>query len=134
MASKTKIIQYNFKDFTVDADVTSGGKLQIVSGATAIENALRVWLTSFSGECVRNPNGGGNVSRWLFKPITQDTQNEIIMAIREGLDNDFRPYLTLENLEVTPNFEGMYWTIAVTAYCPSANTGVYVIEKLRKIT
>lgn len=129
-----KISKVTYKDYSVDADVDTSGQLTVLTDSAAIQNALRIWLESFGGERVRDPGRGGMVTKWLFKPMSEDVREEIEISIRMGVENEFAPFIQIANISVTPNYEKGYWSIKVDAYCPSIRKGVTAIENLRALT
>jgi len=87
-----------------------------VFNSKAIQNALRLWITSYKGDTLRQPSKGGYVTRWLFKPMTEYTKESITLAIQEGILNDFKNELAVKNLIVEPNYEKKYWKISLDVY------------------
>ena len=51
--------QVIYKDYSIDADLTSTGALKVLEGRDAITNALKLWISSFRGEVMRDPSKGG---------------------------------------------------------------------------
>lgn len=127
------ISKYRFKDYSYDAEIDGKGVLTVLSDADAIVNAVHIWITSFSGERVRDLGGGGLVTKWLFKPLTEDTRQEVEIAIRMGIENEFSPYLTIKRLSVVADAEDMAWIIYLDTYCSSIGQGVSTIEKIRTL-
>ena len=131
MESNNKVI---YKDYSIDATLTSTGTLEVLEGKQAIINALRLWLSSFKGEFIRDPERGGYITRWLMKPINADTALSIKRAIFDGLTDEFSPALIPSAVEVIPNYEKEYWEINIEAYCPAFRESINVIENIRKLT
>ena len=121
----------DYSDYSIYAETDSRGVLKLLVGKEAVENALRLWLVSFPGEVIRSPQKGGYITRWLFKPMNEDTQQMIREAIMEGLYEDFSPALKLKSLEVTPIYDKEQWRISITAYSPFMKTEINVIENMR---
>jgi len=103
-------------DTSYDATIQSTGEIEQLWGEEALNNALKMWLASFSGEVLRQPTKGGYLMSWLMKPMTEDSVDRIKMGIRDGLNQDFTPFLEILDLEVTPNYEKRYWHIVLSVY------------------
>lgn len=117
----------------MDAELTVNGVLRTLEGKDAIANALRQWISSFKGEVIRQPDKGGYISRWLMKPITEETALAIKRAILDGLTDEFTPVLIPQVIEVIPHYEQQYWEIHVEAYSPEFRESINVMENIRKL-
>jgi hypothetical protein len=122
-----------YKDYSIDALTDNKGVLTLLSGKQALENALRLWITSFKGEFNRNPEAGGYVTRWLTKPITDDYATKIRNAILDGLNDEFFPSLIVSKLEITPHYQEEFWEIHLEAYSPSVKESINIIENIRRL-
>lgn len=131
---KTSLKGQVYKDFPYDAQLDSNGDMIILEDYAAVQNALRLWLYSMRGERIRQPNYGGYVTRWLYKPLTEDTRDNIQYAILTGLREEFYPTITVNEVNVTPNYEDESWTIEVKATLDRTQEDLYVIEDIRRIT
>lgn len=126
--------QVIYKDYSIDADLTSTGALKVLEGRDAITNALKLWISSFRGEVMRDPSKGGYITRWLMKPISESTAIAIKRAILDGLNDEFYPVLIPSVVEVIPNYEREYWEIHIEAYSPEFRESINMIENIRKLT
>ena len=126
-------METKFKDYPMDAELTVNGVLRTLEGKDAIANALRQWISSFKGEVIRQPDKGGYISRWLMKPITEETALAIKRAILDGLTDEFTPALIPQVIEVIPHYEQQYWEIHVEAYSPEFRESINVMENIRKL-
>lgn len=122
-----------YRDYSIDAEVNSDGVLEVLEGRAALENAIRQWVSSFRGEYIRNPRKGGYITYWLLKPMNEETRRSIVESIREGFYEDFYPAMEIRTLDVTPNYEGMFWEIHLEGYSPSVKIAVNIHEKLRAL-
>ncbi len=122
-----------YKDFSIDAKTDEEGKLIVLEGKKALENAILQWVSSFKGEYIRNPNKGGYVTKWLLKPMTEETQQSIKEAILEGFYEDFNPEVVLTKLEVNPIYEKRIWEIIMEGYSPTLKQPINIEEKLRNL-
>lgn len=129
--AQTQVI---YKDYSIDADLTSTGALKVLEGRDAITNALKLWISSFRGEVMRDPSKGGYVTRWLMKPISETTAIAIKRAILDGFNDEFYPVLIPSVIEVIPNYEREYWEIHIEAYSPEFRENINMIENIRKLT
>jgi len=123
-----------YSDFTSNAEIELDGSLRIVTGSDALANSLRMWISSFRGEILRNPTKGGYVIQWLMKPMSEETRVRIAEAIEEGLFEDFDPKITLQKLTVTPNYENKYWEIELRGYAPLLKESFSLATKLRRLS
>lgn len=122
-----------YKDYSIDAELETTGALKILVGKEAITNALRQWISSFRGEIIRDPNRGGYITRWLMKPLSEDTALAIKRAILDGFVDEFYPVLIPSLIEVIPNYEREYWEIHIEAYSPEFRENINVIENIRRL-
>lgn len=97
----------------------------------AFMNSLRIWLASFSGEVIHNPGRGGFLVQFLMKPMTQVNNDIMSEAIRVGLINDFTPRVTVNYVQVVPNYEKRYWEINVSVYSPDLKENLTLSEKIK---
>jgi hypothetical protein len=126
--------QVIYKDYSIDADLTSTGALKVLEGRDAVTNALKLWISSFRGEVMRDPSKGGYITRWLMKPISETTAVAIKRAILDGLNDEFYPILIPSIVDVIPNYEREYWEIHIEAYSPEFRENINMIENIRKLT
>lgn len=122
-----------YKDYSLDAELNDSGNLKILEGKYAINNALRLWLSSFKGDIIRKPNSGGYLTRWLVKPLTEDTALAIKRAILDGLNDEFSPALTVTSMSVIPKYKSQYWEIHIEAYCSEFREDINIIENIRRL-
>lgn len=122
-----------YKDYSIDAELETTGALKILEGREAITNALRQWISSFKGEIIRDPDRGGYITRWLMKPLSEDTALAIKRAILDGFVDEFYPVLIPNLIEVIPNYEREYWEIHIEAYSPEFRESINMIENIRRL-
>ncbi|KKM77100.1 hypothetical protein LCGC14_1373480, partial [marine sediment metagenome] len=103
-------------DISYKGTIGLSGEVEQLWGVDALNNAVRMWLASFSGEIVRQPGKGGYLMKWLMKPMNELSIDRIRMGIRNGLNQDFTPFLEILSLEVVPNYEHRYWIIILSVY------------------
>lgn len=103
-------------DLDLSGGVDSYGRINEVYNSDALNNAILMWIASVEGETFRNPKKGGYITKLLGKPMRQTNVDQFKMQIRNGFDRDFRPYLTINALEVIPHYEEKYWEIYMEVY------------------
>ena len=123
----------HIKDYSYNALEDSQG-LMVLKDREAIENALRMWLVSFKGERTRNPDAGGYVTQWLFKPMNEDTAFDIKTAIRVGIEREFVPNVEIYSVTVDPDYVNESWYIEVYGFITVLQEELHVIENLRRQT
>jgi len=103
-----------------DLNLTGGadpyGHIKDAWGADALNNAIKMWIASYRGEAIRNPNSGGYITQWLMKPMNEANIPSITMSIKDGIEQDFSPSLTINAVTVTPNYVQRYWKIYLDVY------------------
>lgn len=133
MITATSLKGQKFIDFSYDSQQSVTGDLIVLRDREAIQNALVLWLYSLRGEKIRLPSQGGYVTKWLFKPLTLDTQQNIQFAIASGLQNEFSPILKIKEINVTPDNENDSWLIEVKAVITRTQEEIYAFENIRRI-
>jgi len=96
-------------DFLKTGGFDSNGQMQRIYGEEAIQNALSMWVESFKGEILRDPQSGGYIRYYIQKPLSEESQSGLSEAIRTGFDQDFSPELELTELVVQPDFAENAW-------------------------
>lgn len=123
-----------YVDFDSTAEIEPNGSLRLLTGNQVLENSLRMWIASFRGEIIRNPEKGGYIVQWLMKPMSEETGIRIKEAIQDGLFEDFDPKVVIQKLDVIPNYEQGYWQIELRGYAPSLKESFSLSEKLRRLS
>jgi phage baseplate assembly protein W len=70
-----------------------------VSGAEAVEQAIRSLLLTEPGERLRRPDYGVGLRRWLFASNTLELRTQIARAIEDSLQRE-EPRIRLQAVEV----------------------------------
>ena len=107
------------------------GEIKQLWEEEALTQSIKLWIASFRTDAMRNPQRGGYVTRWLMTPMNQVDEEEIVMSIRDGIYQDFSPYLEVRDLRATPNFERRYWEIYMEVYSPTLKVKAQVSEKIK---
>lgn len=85
-----------------------------VSGAAAVEQAIRTILLTEPGERLRRPSFGVGLRRWLFASNTIELRTQIARAIEEALERD-EPRIRLLDVNVeTPARQPTVLRIAIS--------------------
>lgn len=131
--TKTSLSGQQYVDYSYDSEFLETGELKTVEGYEAVQNALILWLYSLRGERIRMPSWGGYVTRWLFKPLTADTAENLQFCLTIGLREEFTPKLNIKTVSVIPDFENDSWIIEIDASLASTSESIHVIENIRRI-
>jgi hypothetical protein len=123
---KKYVFDYDYLGLT-----NSQGEIRTLWQEEALSQSIKLWIASFKGDAIRNPRRGGYVTRWLMKPMNTVDVDEIDMVIRNGIYEDFNPYLQILNLEIKPNYSQRYWEISLTVYSPDLKVSTEVTEKIK---
>jgi len=118
-------------DTAYTGGVDSQGQIVQLWGPSALDNAIILWLTSFRSDIIRDPNRGGYFTRWIFKPMNVKNIDAMMMSIRDGIDQDFIPQLTLLALNITPNFPKRYWEVFMQVFAKSLQIGTTLNVNIR---
>jgi hypothetical protein len=110
-------------DTDLNGGVDSNGQINQLWGSDALSNSIIMWLISFKGDIIHDPNRGGYFTYWLFKPMLLKNVDAMKMSIRNGIDQDFTPKLTLNKLDIIPNFAKRYWNVYMEVYAASLQIG-----------
>lgn len=109
------------------------GNIPVLSDLDALNNAIKLWLASFRGERLFYPNKGGPIIGYLLKPMSEETANDMRIAIREGLKNDFIPSVKVSKCEVECDYANNQYIINIVGYCPSLNLGVKYSDSINSL-
>lgn len=118
-------------DLALEGGIDRKGNLREVWNVDAIMNSIRMFFASFRGEVLRSPNLGGAVVSQLFRPMSEVDIDFLESVIRSAFNNDFRPRLQIESLEIEPNFERRFFRITLAAYSPDSGLLVEVDERIK---
>lgn len=118
-------------DHDLEGGADSNGQIRQVWGREALENSIKMWITSQSGEIIRSPQRGGYLFPWLTKPMTEVDTEDFAMSIRDGIDQDFTPALRIVRLEVNPNYSKRYWELYLEVQAQEFKTRVTISEKIK---
>jgi len=126
-----KQIEKHIYDHDYLGTVDTNGAIKQVWGEEALNQSLKHWLASFRGDIIRDPNKGGFLTPLLAKPMNLINQDNLKMAIKDGLYQDYKPYLAIQKLEVKAENEGRYWYIYLEVYSKDLKVSTVVEEKIK---
>jgi hypothetical protein len=90
----------------------SGGAVEYTD-SKAVGNALYLFLTSHQGEFLYQPGVGGVLDKSLFKTMTQESMEQLAFMIRNAISNAFTPYVTLQKLNIKPDYDNRILEIII---------------------
>lgn len=90
----------------------SGTALELLQ-EEAIHNAIILMLTAKKGEFIYNSHEGGIIDELLFKPMTTTSIERAKFKIRNAIVNHFTPSISIQNIDIVPNYEQRYYTIEI---------------------
>ena len=126
----------SFENYYVDIDYRgekdSSGNLKKYVDEGALEQSMKLWLASSTGEKLRRRNGG-YLLKHLQKPMTEDRAKEIKTSIQSGIERDFQPRLQLLSVEVTPMFSQKKWKVQIVGYSPVLKKAIAVDQIINNL-
>jgi len=128
MSDSNQIYVY---DTDYSGSIDPNGQITEQWGESALSQSIKLWLASYKGDVVRDPQRGGYLTSLLSKPMTALEADDIRMTLRDGLEQDFEPALEVRRLIVTPNYERRYWQIYIEVYAPALKLTTTVDEKIK---
>ncbi len=118
-------------DYDISGNIgLSGGIIQVWE-EDALINSLKMWIVSRRTDIVREPGRGGYVIDWLTKAAQEQNIENLEMAIRDGIDQDFSPPLQIINLEVTVNALKRTWNIYMEVFSAQLNLRATLEERIK---
>ena len=90
--------------------------------ANAIKNALNQWVNSNRGDYLMNPFAGGALDAFAFKTLNPESYMPLKMQLMTALINEFSPTISIEALNIIPDYENRITEIEVIYSIP--NEGV----------
>ena len=118
-------------DVDILGQIEPNGAIKELWEEDALSNAIKIWITSHKGDFIREPNRGGYVIQWFTRPMNTVNRQDIEMAIRNGFDQDFRPYMNIISLHIIPNNEKRYWELYMEVFSNDLNLRATIEERIR---
>ena len=113
----------SYFDSPIYKQVDSNGQLTISYNSEALSTAFTLWLVSGKGDNLKSVNGG-YLKRHLGKPMSEQRANEIRRSILVGMENEFKPAITVVDLKVISDFKKNRWIITLIGYNEQLNIGI----------
>lgn len=133
--SDTQITDYPIVyDLNMEGSIDKKGHVREMWNAEALTNSIKMWISSFRGDIMRGPDRGGYISEILMRPMDETDTDDFEQIIRNGFNEDFRPYLRVYNIEIVPNYERRYWSIRLQVYSPDLKVYAEVDERIKAST
>ena len=121
-------------DVTLEGGSDKKGQIQESWNAEALNNSLKMWISSFRGDIIRQADRAGYIAPLVMKPMNQVDVDQFEQIVRDGFNDDFRPFLRILTLEITPNYERRYWEIFMQVYSPDLKIHAEVSERIKAQT
>lgn len=115
--------QNYYTDSSITGTINTNGTVKRVYNSDALAQAFKIWLTSGKSEKLRTISGGWLIP-FLGKTMTDERANNIKKKLIEGLDKEFKPKITVTDLQVIPNYNKNYYIIYLQGYNPELNIGI----------
>ena len=113
-------------DLSLDGTISANGEIENYEGVEALQNAIKLFLTSFQADCIRNYGAGGFLTQYLSKPMSNQTAESMRIAIRMGFERMFKPQVNVSEISAIPNQQKRYWEISMKGYCPAIKDNIEV--------
>lgn len=117
-----------YTDFPLIKEITMNGEIKVYENNKALMQAVKIWLSSSNGEKIRSRDGGCLI-RFLGKVMDENTIGEMERVIRNSLETEFSPNLTVDTLKVIADKTRNRWIIYIVAFSIELQIGIndYVI-------
>lgn len=113
-------------DFAGTGDIlTSQGSISVVTDQDALVNAVNLWICSFRSERLYRPKAGGVIAPALLKPMSDERAKDMETRLRQGLQYEFNPSLSVQECVVKADFENNTYWIRIKGYCPALQVSIY---------
>lgn len=103
-------------DYSLFGGLDNNGEIKSYWNQDALSNSLMMWVASLKGDILRSPTRGGYIIKVLTQPMSEYSRLNLIDEIKRGLIEDFKPVLTITNLNVSPDYEKRQWLIDIDGY------------------
>ena len=106
-------VQNMYADIDIYGEESIPGNALEYFDTKAISNALNLWLTSSSGDFLRNPTAGGLLDKYLFKNLDNSSLFKIQLEITTAFKNNFSDVLALDGIQFNPDYNNRILEINV---------------------
>lgn len=104
-----EFVEWSDIDFNFEKSL--GGEIVIATAEDAINQSIKILLSTMKGEHVRSEIGSG-LYNILFKPMNEESAEEIKRVIETNIGR-YENRVILERVRVVPDFETNYYTIEI---------------------
>lgn len=115
--------KYIYTDFSRRKIINRNGELTRYNNNEALEQAIKIWISSQKGEKIRT-TGGGLLVPFIGKTLDEYNAERIKQVLTQGLEEYFIPNITIVELKVIPNNQKNRWEIYVVGYNIELSLGV----------
>ena len=112
-----------YLDYFRKKKITRNGDLKEIINNEALEQAIKIWVTSQKGEKIRT-TGGGVLMPFIGKTLDEENADRLKQVLKQGLEESFQPNITIVDLKVIPNVEKKLWEIYIVGYNIELAVGV----------
>jgi hypothetical protein len=109
----------------------NNGEIKQLWGNEALTNAIKLWLSLYQGEILRDPLKGGYLINLLSKPMSESQSVKIKKDIERGLINEFSPVLKNIKVSVTPNYDKRFWSITIEAFSTDIKDSIDITVQVK---
>ena len=110
-------------DYPITKKLKSNGELKTLENSDALFQSVKIWLCCNSRDKIRSLSGG-NLSKYIGKPMDNDTANNIRSDIIYGLKYEFYPSITVVDCKVVADKNRNMWIITIAGYNSTLNIGI----------
>ncbi|MEV6718012.1 GPW/gp25 family protein [Lentzea sp. NPDC051208] len=82
--------------------VNANGSIALVDGATELEQAMRLILSTYPGERPMRPQFGSRLRDFVFEGTTSENAGQISFEVRSSLAQ-WEPRVDVQDVDVTPD-------------------------------
>lgn len=122
---------YTYKDLEVDLTIDSTKTnplnnfkeqrdIDVDYNVAAVKNSIFNIFTTIPGQKILNPTFGLNLLYYLFTGITAENARMLGDTILKGITK-FEPRVTVENINITTDYDNQQYTIDLFLSVPSLN-------------
>ncbi len=113
-------------DIDLMGALDSFGLITPLYGKEAVQNSIKLWLSSFETDFIRNPGKGGYLTKFLYKLMSEENRKSMFDSIVDGFNQDYVPRAKLKSLNITPDYENKTWVIDLVVYISEIKDSVPV--------
>ena len=110
-------------DYPITKKLNSNVELKTLENSDALFQSVKIWLCCNSRDKIRSLSGG-NLSKYIGKPMDNDTANNIRSDIIYGLKYEFYPSITVVDCNVVADKTRNMWIITIAGYNSTLNIGI----------